>query len=591
MLASRVSRTGEYEGYSEPRYDGWARSSQYVTVRDGTRLAVDVFIPTRGGVAETVALPVAWTAKRYIRATVVDGEVLPSFLSHELHRHVALKLRSHGYVVAAADMRGTGASFGVRGECSDPMDSQDGYDVNEWLAVQPFCDGRVGMFGVSYEGRMQLNTASAAPPHLRAIVPEVSPFDWYHIVWQGGVNRFGEIGKHFPATDAKQDVAPVDADVDGSLLADALRTHTDGNDYTAMIGGLPYRDSAHAGEQPWIERSGGALVPGIARSGIATYHRVGWYANVRLEQLLWFSNLARSATGNRHRIMVGPWPAGGVNPEHYEMWATETLRFLDYWVRDIDNGIMDEPAVVYTTTHSTRERTIDDWQCAPEWPLPTAQATDFHFGAGPSNSVGSVNDGILATSGTSVGAGKDDYTVRYDIASPQGDGHPMKPELGADFTAFEEQCLTYTTPPLEGELVVTGHPVVHIFVTSSAEDGDFVVHLNDVDEAGVSNLVTRHMLRASNRAVAEPPYYFCDLPWHRGYAKDMAPIPAGEVVELAFDLLPTSYRFRAGHRIRVSISGADTGEMTAVIVDPAPVIGIWHDKQHRSRLTLPVIPT
>ncbi len=589
MLASRVSRTGEYAGYSEPEYDGWARRSQYVSVRDGTRFAVDIFTPTSKGKEETKALPVAWTAKRYIRANVVKGEVVPSFESIGLHGAVSRKLLAHGYVLAFADMRGTGASFGVRGECSDPMDSQDGYDLNEWLAVQPFCDGRVGMFGVSYEGRTQLNTASVAPPHLRAIVPEVSPFDWYHIVWQGGVNRFGVIGQHFPATDAVQNVAPVDDDTDGALLAEALRTHKEGNDYTAMIGGLPHRDSAQAGEQPWIERSGGALVGGIARSGIATYHRVGWFANVRLEQLLWFSNLARLENGNRHRIMVGPWPAGGVNPEHYEMWATETLRFLDYWVKEIDNGIMDEPAVVYTTNASTRDRTIDDWQYAREWPLPEAKGTDFFFGPGESGSVGSVNDGTLLQREVAAKSGKDDYTIVYGIVSPQGDGDPRNAKPGEDFTPFEEKCLTYTSPPLGKDLVVTGHPLLHLFVSCSADDADFFASVTDVDEKGVSTFVTRHMLRASNRAVAPAPYYFCDLPWHRGYAKDDAPIPPGEIVELSFDLLPTSYRFRAGHRIRVSISCADTAFGPSGAVDPAPVVSLWRDDLHRSRLTLPVI--
>src|SRR5207248_2733420 len=118
----QVSRFGEYEGFSEPLYDGWVRSSQYVAVRDGTRLAVDVFRPTQAGVVEAEALPVAWTAKRYLRATVKDGHLATSLLDSGPAR----KLIAHGYVLAAADMRGTGASFGTRSETSDPADSTDG---------------------------------------------------------------------------------------------------------------------------------------------------------------------------------------------------------------------------------------------------------------------------------------------------------------------------------------------------------------------------------------------------------------------------------------------------------------------------------
>src|SRR5260370_13059093 len=250
---------------------------------------------------------------------------------------------------------------------------------------------------------------------------------------------------------------------------------------------------------------------------------------------------------------------------------------------------MDDPAVVHRTNASTRDRNIDDWQYAREWPLPEAKGTDFFFGPGESGSVGSVNDGTLLQREVAAKSGKDDYTIVYGIVSPQGDGDPRNAKPGEDFTPFEEKCLIYTSPPLGKDLVVTGHPLLHLFVSCSADDADFFASVTDVDEKGVSTFVTRHMLRASNRAVAPAPYYFCDLPWHRGYAKDDAPIPPGEIVELSFDLLPTSYRFRAGHRIRVSISCADTAFEPSGAADPAPLVSLWRDDQHRSRLTLPVI--
>lgn len=585
----RVSRVGEYAGFSAPTHDGWARTSQYVRVRDGTRLAVDVFIPTRGGVGESKPLPLAWTPKRYLRATVDAGAYVPSFESVPTQGPVARTLLSHGYVVAYADMRGTGASFGLRSECSDPIDALDGYDINEWLAAQTFCDGRVGMFGVSYEGRMQLDTASAAPPHLRAIVPEVSPFDWYHMVWQGGINRFEGSGTRFRATDLRQDIAPVDEDVEGTLLAEALRIRAGGNDYSAMGDGLPYRDSQQADRRPWVERSGAAHIAGIARSGIASYHRVGWFANVRLEQLLWFTNLARSESGSRHRLLVGPWPAGGVSPEHCEMWATETLRFLDYWVREIDNGIMDEPAIAYTTSRSTRERGIEAWHYAATWPLRNSRPQEFLLDYGPSGSIRSLNDGLLEVSGGPRPGGRDSLRVDYTIGSPQGDGDPRDLERGIDFTPFEERCLTYTSGRLVEDLVVTGHPLLHLFVGCSATDADVFVTLTDVDEAGISTFVTRHMLRLSHRRVAEAPYYFCGLPWHRGYEEDSAPVHPREVVEMELDLLPISYRFQAGHRFRLSVSGGDFVHATGGAAPPGSVIEVWYSDQRRSRLVLPVV--
>ena len=219
----QISRVGEYHGYSEPLYDGWVRRSQYVEARDGTRLAVDVYRPTRNGVVEERPLPVAWTAKRYLRATVRDGRLATmADLPHAaampaMDSPAARKLSAHGYVLAAADMRGTGASFGNWTECSDPAARTDGYDVNEWLASQPFCDGSVGMFGVSYEGRMQLEVASSGPPSLKAIVPEVSPYDWYTIIHQGGSYSrfFSMFAPRIGAQDRDPSMAPVDDDRDG----------------------------------------------------------------------------------------------------------------------------------------------------------------------------------------------------------------------------------------------------------------------------------------------------------------------------------------------------------------------------------------
>lgn len=605
-MTAPVSQVGEYEGYSQARFDGWVRSSCYVTVRDGTRLAVDVYRPSCGGVVFDGPLPVAWTAKRYLRATVVtgdpavdeldpiwgpakssDGGIVSANMDVAVYATVSRRLSAHGYVVAAADMRGAGASFGVRSECSDPHDGLDGHDVTEWLAEQAWCDGNVGMFGISYEGRMQLDIAATAPPHLKAIVPEVSPFDWFHIAWEGGISRFSQAYRGFTATDQDPNIAPVDEDTDGSAVEDARRRHAAGNDYTTMSGALPYRDSALNGEQPWIERSGGELVPGIAQSGIASYHRTGWYANVRLEQLLWFSNLARAENGERHRIMIGPWGAGAVSPDSLHLWAIETHRFLDYWVKGIDNGIMTEPPVVYSVLTASAQREIDQWHSAGVWPLPT-DPIELCLQAGPSGSIESSNDGQLLSA--MVAPGRDRYLVDYTLASPQGDGSPRPQQLGADFTEFEKGCLTYTSAPLVADVQITGHPMAYLHVSASTEDCDFFLHLEDVDEAGISTLVTRHMLRASYRAKSRPPYYYCDIGWQRSYEQDLVPIPTGEIVEVVIDLLPTAYRFRVGHRIRLAISGADAAEGLPHIVDPAPTITLWYDDRHRSRLVLPTVP-
>jgi putative CocE/NonD family hydrolase len=601
--SGRVSRLGEYSGFSEPSYDGWVRTSQYVEVRDGTKLAVDVFRPTRNGNVEDRPLPVAWKAKRYLRATQKDGQLATTLLTSDATTDQSLparKLIAHGYVLAAADMRGTGASFGTWTECSDPTSASDGYDINEWLAAQPWCDGNVGMFGASYEGRMQLNVASAAPPHLRAIMPEVSPFDWYAIIHRGGsYSQFWpSIGTHFRGCDLDPSVAPVDDDPDGLQVTEARRAHEQGNDYTATSGAMPFRDRSNAaGIHQWLERSGEALLPGIERSGVASYHTSGWFATMGLDQLLWYSNLARSATGERHRILMGPWSAGGLAlgaPADKELWAVETLRFMDYWLKGIDNGIMSEPPIVYATPMSTTDRVVNEWRYADSWPLPNALSTECFFHGGPSGSVASLNDGLLVQQvSTDAAEGFDEMKVDYNIAAPTGDisSSMNRPggEVGADFRPHDEHCLTYTTAPLRSDTEVTGHPVMHLFVSTTAADGDFVIHLEDVDDDGSSTFVTEGVLRASHRRPAVAPFYNFDAPWHSHNELDTEPVPPGEVIELSFALLPTSYRFRAGHRIRVAISDGDAAKWVTPAQEPEPLIRIYRGTDHRSRIVLPVV--
>ncbi len=590
----RMSRFGEYSGYSEAVYDAWVRTSQYISVRDGTRLAVDVYRPTRDGVVESKPLPVVWRAKRYLRATVDrDGNLTANLVEAPppAGRPTAKKLIRHGYMLAAADMRGTGASFGNWSESSDPSAAMDGYDITEWLAAQPWCDGNIGMFGSSYEGRMQLSVASSAPPHLKAIMPEVSPFDWYTIIHEGGSYsaRFEATSAYFRACDLDPSVSPVDDDLHGVLATEARRQHAEGNDYSATSGLLPFRDSIDSrGAQPWLNRGPEALLPGIEASGVASYHLSGWYARVGMEQLLWFSNMQRSSSAGRHRIVMGPWPGGGIanaGDAEREVWATETLRFMDFWLKGIENGIMSEPPVVYATSDAAKKKTVDRWRFAGEWP-PPAEATDFFLSGGHSQTVDSVNDGTLARSQGEPGS--DELQVDYSASAPSGD-MAYGGEAGADLTGFDQKGLTYTSDPLLTSLEVTGHAVIHLFVSSSATDGDFIVYLEDVAETGRSMFVTRKRLRASHRKEMPAPFYYFGAPWHSNREADLQAIPVGKVVELAFDLLPTSYTFGVGHRIRVTVAGADVEQVRVPVVDPAPRITIHRDAERRSRITLPVI--
>ena len=199
---------------------------------------------------------------------------------------------------------------------------------------------------------------------------------------------------------------------------------------------------------------------------------------------------------------------------------------------------------------------------------------------------------ILVPPVTTVGA--DEYQVDYSTTS----GTATRWTAGYDVMTVpypntmmfnDEKALTYTTAPLSTEVEVTGHPVVHLWVSSSASDGDFFVYLEDVSEAHYSKYVTEGNLRASHRAISKAPYEFLGLPYHRSYVEDIADLP-DQPVELVFDLLPTSYVFEAGHRIRVTITGADKDNGLTPQLDPPPTITLYRDSDHASYLELPIIP-
>jgi putative CocE/NonD family hydrolase len=163
----KISRLGEYAGYSTQQYDGWQRSSQYVTVRDGTRIAIDYFRPTLANELHSEKLPVLLTMTRYQRAGFIDGQLLAGM---DQLPHVVRALK-HGYVVAVADVRGSGASFGQKLGFFPPEEALDSYDVIEWLAKQSWSSGKVGMFAQSYLGTTQMFAASASPPQSQGNFP------------------------------------------------------------------------------------------------------------------------------------------------------------------------------------------------------------------------------------------------------------------------------------------------------------------------------------------------------------------------------------------------------------------------------------
>jgi putative CocE/NonD family hydrolase len=568
----KISKPGVYSGYSAVLYTQWVRNSQYVAVKDGTKLAVDIFRPAVNGKAVDTPYPVVFQQTQYRRAYYSGSTMIATGAS------MANALTKYGYVVAVADPRGLGASYGTRRASWGMEEARDAHDIIEWLAVQPWSNGNVGMWGLSYMGGIQLLAASTMPPHLKAIFPAQAPFDQYDELFtiippRGG---FGELGSL--ASDML--TASVDGDADNNgdgypdMLYEAVQQHKPHYDTIkayaeslgqvggvySQVGPTPYRDSIGplVNSRFFYESSASSYIDEIRRSGVGIYNMGYWNNWLRRGSISAFANLE-----NPSKLIM----TESSNMPSFS-FDTEHLRFFDYWLKGIDNGIMDEPPIYYNVLKAP---TGNNWRFAWKWPLPNEKPTNYYLHAGPSGSnPGSVNDGTLSLTAPTAVDAKDDYAVFYGITSANMDA----------------KGLTYTTGSLTADVEIIGHPVVQLWISSDHTDGDFVASLEEVDATGKSTVVANGKVRASLRKIADPPYSYMGLPWRRALQTDEQKLTSGKPVELLFDLLPVSYVFKKGNRIRLNIV-CDSPPDTPVL-SPTPVVSVYRNAVLSSFISLPI---
>ncbi|MBN2365525.1 MAG: CocE/NonD family hydrolase [Calditrichaeota bacterium] len=550
-----LSSFGKYQGFSEEKYDSWQCTSQYLTMHDGVKLAMDIIRPVRNEQVVSDPLPAVWAYYRYHRAVEKDGKIL-SLVDRMTPLQTLIK---HGYVIVVADARGTGASFGS--ENMGPLShwsAQHIYQITEWIASQEWCDGNVGMFGHSYSGNAQFLAAAQAPPHLKAVFPSGPTFDLYEIIYAGGIfseNIAKSIRNSLQYWDIEADAVPVDSDSDGQLLKKARLEHRKNVDPFEFFKAMPFRDSQYKEYSFWLQGNPMVHLSACNVSRIPVYQWVGWQDFLIRDAFQWFVNLL-----GPKKLTAGWWSHD--IKSSYTLLGIEQLRWFDYWLKDIKNGIMDEPSIHYIC--------IDDpdslvWYQAEIWPLPDTESKDYYFIRQTSGDAQSRYQGLLSS--TKV------------LKENQQESIP--------FPASGE--LTFTTPPLERNLFVIGHPIVMLNLTTMVKDVDLYVSLQDVNESDSVHQVSDGGLRASHRKESEPSFNNMDLPFHRHYKEDLLPIPPDQPVKLAFDLLPTAKVFTRGHRIRVAISciTANGNDMSKEI--QAPAVKIVGNQQNEPLIRFPVV--
>jgi uncharacterized protein len=576
-----VSLPGMYEGYSELLFDGHIRQSFYIQARDGTNLAFDLFLPTKGGEKAAEPLPTLWTYHRYGRAHGVPGKYITQlYTSPWLNR-----LIQHGYAIGVADARGCGASFGRQRVLFSSEEAQDTYDITEWLAVQEWCNGRIGMFGSSYSGTMQYLAAASAPPHLIAIFPQMAVFDLYDFISGGGIlkqdflNKWSALVREY---DSSVFTAAVDEDQDGSMLAAALSEHRYNSYPDEIAKELPYRDSKNPlnGEAPFDLYNPASYLNRVAKSGVAVYMLTGWLDMWTRDAILWFQNLT-----NPRKLTIGQWAHAEV--KGFDL-AAEHLRWFDYWLKSIDNGVMDEPAIYY---FSRGDASDTHWKSTRSWPPTQCRIQRFYMREGPSSSVSSKNDGLLLPSPPDDEHAKEHYIVDPFTTSGKGsrwaNGYEVPIYYGNLFDN-DAKGITFTTPPFQRSLNVTGHVIVNLWIQSAAEDCDFFVYLEEVWPGGFSHYITEGSLRASLRDLSLSPHDRFNLPYHRCCGTDVRPVERAPA-RLVFDLHPISNEFEVGHRMRVTITCADR-DNAELSPSSCSEICLHRSQSYPSYVEVPVIP-
>jgi uncharacterized protein len=563
-------------------------------MRDGTILRSNVFTPTAEGTFPVILLRLPYnkdTAQTYVYAS-------PAFYA------------SHCYVVVVQDVRGQYKSDGDFYTFRD--EATDGYDTIEWAASLPKSSGKVGMYGFSYPGASQWLAASLKPPHLVAIIPAMTSSD-YHDGWtyEGGAldQSFAE---DWPLTTIAN--SHVRRYADGAAL-DAEMNQAVAEEFTKWYWFLPLKDfpPLHPNDprvapyfydwlrhpdndaywQQWSirERWEDVTVPALNFDG--------WYdifINGALEN---FNGMRRHGGSRKARegqqLVVGPWlhipwaqKVGQIDfgPDAANPIDGLQLRWFDYWLKKIQNGVDRDPKVRIFVMGANR------WRSADQWPLPgTVYRTYFLHSRGSANTA--AGDGWLSTRAPDeedrTGETATD-TYRYDPANPV-------PSIGGRFQAsvpggpYDQRpllqrpdVLVYTTPPLEKDVEVTGPITVTLYASSSATDTDWVAKLDDVYPDGTSMLIELGMQRARYRKSETHPRL----------------IEPGKVYRYTIHVWPTSNLFKAGHRIRLEITSSNfpmwdrnpnTGHAFAQdsVLQVAEQT-ILHDEDHPSAVVLPIVP-
>jgi putative CocE/NonD family hydrolase len=537
----------------------------YVPMRDGVSLAVDLYRPDELTSHAAIVLVTPYQKDAEFKMPLgSDGRPIQSLPlppmppgTNPMLLSVAPLVRA-GFVVAVADARGTGFSEGVYDYYNFDDGPFDGYDLVEWLAGQEWCTGRVGMMGSSAAAISCYITALSKPPHLVAMAPNMHPGDFYFDQWRiGGVFRWEN--RVSWSTGMHTRTAPIDpGPLDGPSYERKRAVYED----RFQQFGDRVRAGKNAANLDWLTAMYSHDTYDGFWQGRSFIRRIDEIDIPTLHGGVWFDHFIRGTITSHEgvrapkRLFVSPGSLATRTDLGDGGFGKIQIAWFDHFLRDADNGVLDEPAVrLYLMG---REEYIDE----PAWPVPVVD-TNLYLAAGPTGSAVSLNDGGLAMQAAGAGGAVE---ITHDPAHPN-----RTPPDVRDQRPFEAGCLTFSSEPLTEDLEVIGTPRLVVFASSDAVDVDWCVRLCDVDPSGTSKLLNTGALKGSHVISHESPM----------------PLEPQEVYEFEVEVWPIANLFEAGHRVRIDISTSDFPFFES---NPVPSTNqVFMGEDRPSRLVLPVV--
>ena len=499
----------------------------YFAMRDGVRLAADVYRPDAEGKFPAI-IALSGYSKDLQRLGIppqrhVGGSGGPHFDGGAEAGNTDY-IVSRGYAHVIANIRGTGYS---EGESGGPV-GKDGYDLVEAIANQPWCDGNIGMIGMSYFGVTQLETAIERPPHLRAICPYQCAHRDYRAAYDGGILHSFNMLWHGANLWGS---APVARNVQSAMIKtlpkkelnrciQEARNNPDFKQYPHLYSILlhPERNprffdllmNPTDGPFYWETqiKPEGIEIPVYCGAGLGA---------IQLNILASTFDLYERVKGPK-KLMI----TDVANPDRpFHQWHDEFMRWYDYWLKGIDNRILDEPPIKRFVGGSNK------WCFETEWPLARTKWTKFYL---------RTHNNVSTEPETA-----DDIPPNAFVQEPTT-------------VTTEIKSLKYVTPPLSEDTELAGFIALYLYASIDTDDTNWLVTLNDVNMDGSQDMLTRGFLKVSHRALDEGR----SKPWRPYHPHTKAePVLPGQVYEYAIEIQPISHVFKAGHRIGLEISSLD----------------------------------